>query len=121
MSQYVDNALYCLLFPKLLLPVSQGSNTTSKTFGFPDYSKMQSISNGYRANENGYIMGICELQSNIAGSVLINGIIVSGTVCNDSLDFGHYYNYILVPVCKNDVISTRGAVYHLYFIPIRMM
>lgn len=26
LSQYVDNALYCVLFPKLLLPASQGSN-----------------------------------------------------------------------------------------------
>lgn len=52
MSQYVDNALYCLLFPKLLLPVSQGSNTKG---GLVESYYAQDGSNWYRKYEDGWI------------------------------------------------------------------
>ena len=47
MSQYVDNALYCLLFPKLLLPVSQGSNTLPVGTILPYVGDLSKIPHGW--------------------------------------------------------------------------
>lgn len=103
LSQYVDNALYCLLFPKLLLPASQGSNYKLPEINWDDAVDLGMFFS-YTVPSDGMIIFSGGTLGGRLISIEINGISQWVSYNNNSLGAGGGAFYL---VNKSNIVKTR--------------